>query len=292
MKQGLEKSYGLNQDKLAQIHQLELACNEFEGLTMKLNWNTLTDRPADQVNDFLYYVNDTVVAYLALYGFNQHEAEISAMTHPHYRRRGIFKQLLAAASLELQHREVPNFLFICERISASGIASVQALGAGYEFSEYKMDLQALSPVGPLPEGLQLRAAQVEDIKTLARMDELCFDVTMAAAQRWLEHDLADPQRQTIVATLAGIRIGKIGILINETETYIAGFCLLPEYRGRGYGKAILSHTVNQLVTEQRPVICLEVACSNEQALSLYRRCGFEVTTGYDYYRLPVTQAAR
>ncbi len=288
MKQGLEKSYGLNQDQLAQIHQLELTCNEFEGLTMKLNWNTLTNRPTDQVNDFLYYVNDSLAGYLALYGFNQHEAEISAVTHPHYRRQGIFKQLLTAAGLELQQRQVPNFLFICEQISTSGIRSVQALGAVYEFSEYKMDLQAPPQVRPLPEGLHLRLAQVEDITALARMDELCFGVTLEAAQRWLEHDLADNQRRVIVATLEAVRIGKIGILMNETETYIAGFCLLPEYRGRGYGKAILTYTVAQLVAAQKPNICLEVACSNDQALSLYRQCGFKVITGYDYYRLPVT----
>src|SRR5512139_1707526 len=133
MKQGLEKSYGLSQMQLAQIQQLELACNEFEGLTMKLNWNTLTNRPADQVNDFLYYVDDILVGYLALYGFNQHEAEISAMTHPHYRQQGIFKRLVRAGGLELQQRQVPNFLFICEQESSSGRQSVQALGAVYEF---------------------------------------------------------------------------------------------------------------------------------------------------------------
>jgi ribosomal protein S18 acetylase RimI-like enzyme len=288
MEQGLEKSHGLNQAQLEQIRQLERVCNEFEGLTMKLNWNTLNSRPTNQVNDFLYYANGVLIGYLALYGFNPYEAEISAMTHPRYRRRGVFRHLLVAAGRELKQRQVPNFLFICEQTSLSGKQSIEALGAMYEFSEYKMDLRtALQPVR-LPEGLQLRPAQAEDITVLARMDELCFGVIHETAQHWLEHDLNDSQRRVIVATLGPVRIGKIGILINEKETYIAGFCLFPEYRGRGFGKAILAQTVEQLVAQHRPNICLEVAATNQQALSLYRRCGFEVVTSYDYYRLPAS----
>jgi ribosomal protein S18 acetylase RimI-like enzyme len=289
VRQGLEKCYGLNEVQLAEIRQLETTCNQFEGLTMKLNWDTLTSRPADQVNDFLYYANDALVGYLALYGFNQHEVEVSAMTQPQYRQRGIFKQLLAAASLELQQRQTPNFLFICERLSVSGLQCMQALGTVYEFSEYKMNLRTAVKGTPLLEKLQLRPARAEDIVDLAHMDELCFGVVPETARRWLEHDLADGQRRVIVAFLERTRIGKIGVSMNETETYIAGFCLLPEYRGRGYGRAILTHTVAQLVAEQRPNICLEVACSNEQALSLYRHCGFEAVTTYDYYQLPMSK---
>ncbi len=288
MRQGLEKCYGLNEVQLVEIRQLEAICNQFEGLTLKLNWHTLASRPADQINDFLYYANGALVGYLALYGFNQHEAEVSAMTHPQYRQRGIFKQLLGAASLELQQRRIPNFLFICARESISGMRCMQALGTVYEFSEYKMELQTAVKVALLPERLQLRPARAEDIVDLARMDELCFGVVPETARRWLEHDLADSQRRVTVALLERIRVGKISVLMNEAETYIAGFCLLPEYRGRGYGKAILIHTVAQLVAEQRPNICLEVSCSNEQALSLYRHCGFETVTTYDYYQLPVT----
>jgi GNAT superfamily N-acetyltransferase len=204
---------------------------------MKLNWHTLAGRPTDQINDFLYYANDALVGYLALYGFNQHEVEVSAMTHPRYRRRGIFKQLLAAASLELQQRQIPNFLFICARESVSGMRCMQALGTVYEFSEYNMDLQTVVNVAPLAEGLQLRPARAEDIVDLARMDELCFGVVPETARHWLEHDLADSQRRITVALLERIRIGKINVLMNEAETYIAGFCLLPEYRGRGYAEA-------------------------------------------------------
>jgi ribosomal protein S18 acetylase RimI-like enzyme len=138
----------------------------------------------------------------------------------------------------------------------------------------------------LPE-LQLRPAEPEDIPDLVRMDELCFGVSVEAAQRWLAHDLADSTRKVLLATLGPLKIGKINISTDEAETFIAGFCIWPEYRRQGYGKAILTRTLAQLAAAGRTQVALEVACENEHALTLYQHCGFRTVTAYDYYRLPV-----
>jgi ribosomal protein S18 acetylase RimI-like enzyme len=288
MRQHFEKSYGLNETQLADIQQLETACNQFEGLSMKLNWSMLQDRPREQNSDFLYYADGQLVGYLALYSFNQREAEVSAMTHPEHRRRGIFKQLLATANLELKKRHGSDFLFICERASASGTACMQAMAAGYDFSEYKMRWQqaGIKP-GAASAELQLRPGRPEDITDLVHMDELCFGVSGEAAKRWVKHDLADSNRRVLLASLGPVKIGKINVSMTEVETYISGFCILPEYRRQGYGKIILTRTLEQLMAEDRHNISLEVATENEHALSLYEHCGFRTVTAYDYYRLPV-----
>ncbi len=287
MNRQLKLSYGLTAAQLAEIRQLEAECNQFEGLRMRLNWPSLESRPADQINDFLCYEAGQLVGYLALYIFNSVEAEVSAMTHPQRRRQGIFKQLLAAANRELLARRVPDFLFMCERASASGAACLRACGASYDFSEYKMNLQQLAPPAEFPPGLSLRPATAEDIVTLSQMDELCFGVSAEVAQRWLGQDLGEPGHWLLVAELDGVMIGKIAALLGQVEAYIAGVCLWPQYRGQGYGKAILTRTVAQIAAQYRGVITLEVSCNNENALTLYRRCGFEVVTVYDYYRLAV-----
>lgn len=286
MSQHLKKNAGLNQSQLAHIRQLEQICNQFEGLTMKLNWATLRSRPTDEVNDFLFYINDKPVGYLALYIFNKRQAEVSAMTHPDYRQRGIFKQLLAAAGSELDKRDIPDFLFICEPASVSGTNAMKAIGAAYNFSEYKMDLKAAAKATSKPE-LQIRPAYREDIADLARMDEICFDVPVGVSESYLKEKLSDLQRTILIATVGSKVAGKIQVLIAESETYISGFCILPEYRSKGYGTAILTDTVQQLVTRGHQNITLEVEANNRSALSLYERCGFEATTAYDYYRLPL-----
>lgn len=287
MKRQLKPSYGLTSTQLGQIRQLEAECNQFEGLKMRLNWPSLESRPVEQVNDFLCYEGKRLVGYLALYGFNQKEVEVSAMTQPQRRRQGIFKQLLAAANRELAARNIPDLLFMCERASASGMACLRACGASYDFSEYKMNLRQLVSAAEFPAGLSLRPATAEDIVPLSQMDELCFGVSAEVAQRWLGQDLGEPNHWLLVAELGGVRIGKIAALLGEVEAYIAGVCLLPQHRGRGYGKAILTRTVSQIAAQYHGVITLEVSCNNDNALTLYRRCGFEVVTVYDYYRLPV-----
>lgn len=284
----LEPSYGLNPTQLAQIQQLEGVCNQFEALTMKLNWMTLHDRPKDQQNDFLAYADEQLVGYLALYGFNQREAEISGMIHPAYRRQGIFKQLVALANTELKARSIPNMLFICEQRSTAGKACLQTLMAHYEFSEYKMRWQEPVAFVAGASALQLQPAEPEDIPELVSLDELCFGVSTEAAQRWLAQDMLDPQRRVWLVMLGSAKIGKINVWSNETETYISGVCIRPEYRGQGHGKTVLTRVLEQLATENHTQVVLEVACENEHALSLYQQCGFRTVTAYDYYRLPVS----
>jgi len=288
MSHRLEKSAGLKKSQLAHIRQLEQLCNQFEGLTMKLNWATLHTRPTNQVNDFLFYIGDKPVGYLALYVFNKRQAEVSAMIDPTYRQRGIFKQLLAAASSELEKRNIPDFLFICEQRSVSGTNTMKAIGAAHNFSEYKMDLKEATKATAKPE-LQIRPAYREDIADLVRMDEICFGVSPDISQTYFENNLSDLRRTLLMATIGSKPAGKIQVLIAEAETYISGFCMLPAYRGQGYGMAILTDTVHQLVTRGHQNITLEVEANNRSALSLYERCGFETTTAYDYYRLPVTK---
>lgn len=282
----IETSYGLNQAQLDQIYQLEQVCNQFEELTMKLNWSSLKNRLPGEINDFLYYQDGRLAGYLALYTFNQREAEVSAMTHPDYRHRGIFKQLLNAARNELKKRQIADFLFICERESTSAAGCMQAIGAAYEFSEYRMALQdGATSLAASPYHVQLRPATAVDIPTLARMDALCFNTSIEDASRHLERDLTSGQYRLFVGALGGESIGKVGVLLEETEAYIFAFCVLPEYRNKGYGGSILRQVVTQLLAEKQSYIVLEVACKNEHALRLYERAGFRTETAYDYYRL-------
>jgi ribosomal protein S18 acetylase RimI-like enzyme len=287
MNERLQKSAGLGERQLAEIRRLEGACNEYEGLTMKLNWDLLRNRPQQLVNDFLYYRDGELTAYLALYTFNGCEAEVSAMTHPQQRRQGIFTRLLTAAAEELQKRTVTDFLFICEQASASGAACLAAIGASYDFSEYRMDLVDPARTLDLPAELQIRPAHLEDVNALAQMDAACFSMPVDERRGQLMRSLASNTRPVLIATVGPAKVGKIQLTVEaDGAIYISAVCVLPEYRSRGYGKAILARTVRQLTAAQYRNISLEVATENRHALSLYEQCGFAVTTAYDYYRLP------
>ncbi|MCG3211314.1 MAG: Mycothiol acetyltransferase [Anaerolineae bacterium] len=282
----LQPAHGLTATQLAEIRQLADTCNSFEGLTMKLNWSTLGNRPTNELNDFLYYIDGRLVGYLALYIFNSREAEVSAMTHPDLRRRGIFAQLLAAARAEVVRRGIPDLLFFCERKARAGTAALRAIGGVYEFSEYRMDLRHPGPVVPTPANLELRPARAEDIPLIAELDLLCFGIPPELTTARMQKEISDGSRkQGWIATIGGEPIGKIHAINSGNDIYIGAFAVLPQFRGRGYGKTILSRTVAGLVAQGRRNISLEVATDNENALGLYQTCGFETTTAFDYYRL-------
>jgi ribosomal protein S18 acetylase RimI-like enzyme len=286
MGQRMESSYGLNQKQLDEIKALEEVCNRFEDLTMKLNWDMLTSRAKNEVNDFLVYENEELVGYLALYIFKESEAEVSAMVHPKHRRKRIFRKLLSQARQELMVRDIPRFLFICEEKSVSGKGAMEALKAVYAFSEYGMALQEVKPLSSSIE-VTLKEADEEDLEDLVNMDVTCFKLNKQDTSVLHQKQLGQPNRIHKVAIVNGKRIGKISVLVSEFEAYIYGFCVLPSYRGKGYGKAILKQTVDQLSDKGHAKIALEVECKNKNALTLYKLCGFEVEAGYEYYRLPI-----
>jgi GNAT superfamily N-acetyltransferase len=292
VKQGLEKSAGLDSTQLAQIEALATVVNQADGLSMKLNWSRLRHRPAEEVNDFLYYVDDVLVGFLALYIFNTQEAEVSAMTHPAHRRRGIFTRLLTAARPEVRRRRVPDLLFICERASTAGRASMETLPAVYQYSEYRMDLTRTLPPLALPAYLHLRPATLPDVPLMAHLDEICFRVPAEFNVPRLTKELSTVDHKTaFIVEFEGQGIGKIHIIANGPETWIAGFAILPAHRRQGYGKIILSQTIANLKAQGVENITLEVETKNENALTLYQHCGFETVTGYDYYRLPACNTA-
>jgi len=100
--------------------------------------------------------------------------------------------------------------------------------------------------------------------------------------------LAHPQHRYYVAVLENVGvIGKLDVSLAEQAGFIYGFGVLPEYRGRGYGRQLLAYTMQTLLALGKTQIALEVATANKNALSLYQSCGFRETGSYDYYRFSV-----
>jgi ribosomal-protein-alanine N-acetyltransferase len=87
-------------------------------------------------------------------------------------------------------------------------------------------------------------------------------------------------------------VGYIGIEKILDETHIINMAVDPKYRGKGIGKRLMQHVLND-----EDVFFLEVRVSNDYAKNVYQRYGFEVidtrkgyyTDGEDAYvmrRLP------
>ncbi|HEX4204579.1 MAG TPA: GNAT family N-acetyltransferase [Ktedonobacteraceae bacterium] len=284
-KQGLICSKGLEPDVVRDIEHLAVQCNQHDDLDLKLNYNVLHERPADATNDFLFYEQGILIGYLAMFSFNSQEAEFSGMVHPAHRRFGIFTQLLNAATAECQHRGIPHILLIVEQASTSGQAFVKTLQPDYDHTEYKMTLQEARLPETYSQEIAFRQAGSEDIAALKHITAQAFNIPEHEVDWYADKVMDQSSRSYYLGLVNGQPIGKIDVTLGEHEAFIFGFGVLAQQQGRGYGRQILARTIQAILATGQQHIALEVMVENKHALSLYQSCGFEITTGYDYYRL-------
>ncbi len=281
----------LSEEDLGKVRDLADTCNAHEGLDLKLNWELMRARSGGRSSDFLYYDHGVLVGYLALDGFGE-KLELTGMVHPGFRRRGVFSTLLDVAVRECEARRPARLLLVCERKSASGQAFVASTIARYDFSEYHLELDAQSGPRPDADGLPFRLADLRDIGALVRLDVVCFGGGEDAVRERVTRDLENPASRYYVVEREGEAIGKIGVALEDGGAYVRGVGVLPEYRGRGYGRRMLEATIDAMVAENRTSLALDVVCENSGALSLYLACGFQVTNCYDYYEYDLSSPRR
>ena len=161
--QGLVKKQTLTEAEVTSIEQLITTCNNYEGLHMRIDMGALHQRPGGEANDFLYYEDGLLVGYLFVEGWGSRDRELVGMVHPDYRRRGIFRGLLAEAQQECRQRAIQKLILVCEHASQSGLAFVHAIQARYEYSEHEMVLGTFRERRQAHKGLDIRQATRQDL---------------------------------------------------------------------------------------------------------------------------------
>lgn len=125
----------------------------------------------------------------------------------------------------------------------------------------------------------IREMKVEDLPTVLEIDRLSFPIPWS--ERTYRFELNDNQAaQLKVAEVLeeGILrvIGYVGFWFIVDEAHISTLAVHPAYRGQGIGEQLLQDALNAAVTRGAQVATLEVRVSNDAALNLYRKFGFEV----------------
>lgn len=134
-------------------------------------------------------------------------------------------------------------------------------------------------------GIRLREAVGNDMEVLFEIDNICFGAPEAEEANSEEEnsevensEVENIHSATYIAELNGTIIGKIDTIMEGIDGYIYGFCLLPEYRGHGYGKELAYLMLQEFLQKNMDSVLLEVAMENTSAVELYRSCGFTEIT--------------
>lgn len=279
-----EKEYN-EISKLEKICFLQDKTNLKLELDYRLNVRRNPEIGLKEINELLYYVQDTLVAYIGISSFGgSNVGEVNGMTHPSFRRKGLFKRLFELAMEECKKRKFNNVLLLSDGNSRSGIEFINSVSSEYDFSEYRMKvinkttLDSISPV-------RLRKAEKLDGKQIARQNAIFFD--HSEEYEWSSEEDDDLSKNTYMVELNEAVIGKIAISYEDNSAFISGFGILPDFRGKGYGKASLKEALRLIDEKDIHNIELDVESKNSNALNLYKACGFKEQSVMSYYKYTI-----
>jgi ribosomal protein S18 acetylase RimI-like enzyme len=275
---------GMSDADRASGERLLAICNRHEGLDLPM---VFASRAAsgNAVTHFLSYHHGDLVGLAWLP--DDPEPEACLIVHPAHRRRGIGRVLVAAARSEARRRGLPGIMLVCDEAAGSGTAFATAVGGRYRAAEYrlKIDPRAIDRSRPR-QGVALRPADVGDVATLTGLLAASFGTPAEVAREQVWRGLAESKRRYFLAAVDGNPVGLLQAgEWEEGSAGISAFGVLPAYRGRRIGRQMLLDAVDVLLEEGWEHVLIEVVTDNERALSLYRSCGFRVTTAYGFYDL-------
>ncbi len=290
-RQGQFAKHRLTPRELAELEQLAALCSAREHLLIPLDYNLLgqLNLPTDDL--FLYYRADQLAGCLLLDRYHSNLKEVTGMVHPDFRRQGIFRKLLAMAKRECLSRGITRLLFVCEATSTSGRAFLQDVGAGREFAEHRMLLQAFRPRFQRDDRLVFREALRDDRDELAVVLAADFGDDKERALQHILRTFERPDQRFYLASYSGADldraepVGTLRVEEQPREMGIYGFFVRPEYRGRGHGRQILEEAIVAIRASSQKPIVLYVDTNNLTALNLYQSLGFVVERTYEYYGL-------
>ncbi|HEY0755556.1 MAG TPA: GNAT family N-acetyltransferase [Ktedonobacteraceae bacterium] len=294
-RQGLFAKHFLTAVDMADLEKLVALCSSREHLLLRLDYNLLIlpGLPTDDL--FLYYHADHLVGCLLMDRYHSNIKEVAGLVHPDFRRQGIFRKLLTAATEECLSRGITRLLFACETTSSSGRAFLKAVGAGREFAEHRMLLQTLQRRLQRDQRLVVREARRADSRELAVVLTEDFEGSNARALQHVLLAFERPNQRFYLATYVDNAVGRIEpvatLRVEEMprELGIYGFFVRPEYRGRGYGRQLMEEIIVALYETGAKPIMLEVDANNFTALNLYHSLGFVIDRTYEYYGLALNE---
>jgi [ribosomal protein S18]-alanine N-acetyltransferase len=133
---------------------------------------------------------------------------------------------------------------------------------------------------PSPRSLHLAPLRPDQVDQALTLDRLCFDNLWSADAygREIDSDRSDLlllSEAIPEAIPAGnpIGLGCLWAILNEGHITLLG--IHPDYRGQGLGGWLLVQLLRSALARSLDSVTLEVRASNESALRLYNRFGFQ-----------------
>lgn len=236
----------LTQKQKQELNDLTTVCSQHDGTDLSF------PTEEDDLTVMLGYLPDSrLVSCLALIPYEETLAECSAFTHPDFRRQGFFSELLGEVTA--LYPDVDLLFAVSEGCSAT-VNTLKALDAEKDSEEHLMECS------------------------------LSSYHNYAASKNSGQFSVSPRSKTEYIFYHADIPCGSICIeAVWETVVCLHHVKILPEFRNRGFGTALLLLFLPILSQKGFEKAILQVAGDNAPALALYKKTGFSITKTLSYY---------
>lgn len=278
----------LSDQQKKDILELQEICFNFENLRNKAYLSNDINFYKEIPCFYMGYEGERLVAFLTTFIPEEQEAEIIAFTHPDYRRRGYFDNLLQEATEVLKSSGIFKILFAIETNSQSGIKTLEKFSPiTLERSEYRMSHGRDTAIPSYPD-LTFHIIAMENKKIcLSIMDEI-FCLEGEENEIFIDNAIQSSDRVAYLAYLEETPIGSFSLHYEEEAAFIYGLGILPAYQNAGYGRQVLGYALNISLSNKQKTI-LDVDSSNPAAYQLYTHNGFTFDFQTDYFTYFLTK---
>lgn len=274
----------LTEQQKKEIHELVTICNK----TDHLHGNAFLEQELNVYSDvpcfFFYYDGKNLVSFLSLFFSYVDEVEISAYTHPDYRRQKYFSNLLRCALSFLKSFPIKRIIFMAEPHCNNAIKTLSSLHAKYLYSDYSMTLFRNCAYILSEFDFSLSLASEEDFKILSSIHAEAFEVEEDISKDFLLDIFSQNSILCYKFLFKNDTIGFCNVLQNASSLFLFGICIRKGVQNRGYGKIMMKFLLNHLLLLKKS-ITLQVNSLNIPAIHLYQRLGFSPTICFDSYSI-------
>lgn len=273
------------------VRELERVCQAHDSLKGSLFLDPSLSFSPDAPCLITYAQDDAVIGAMTFFSPTLEEAELVALTHPNFRRKGVFRALMKEAATQAAALNIADFLLVCEPQSEDGTAALSKIEKTPDHTEYALRYDRTQSPDALavPEGLTLHRATEADLPVLAEISADSFSEEAERAAHFMELALASDTRQQYFVRLNGepVAIGALGYEDGEATLY--GLGVLTSLQNKGIGRGLVALLLREAFAQGTQDILIEVDNTNARAYHLYLSCGFFAEATYDYFRVPVKQ---
>ena len=124
------------------------------------------------------------------------------------------------------------------------------------------------------EDVKILKMREEHIEDLLEIEKRCF--TDPWTKKMFEDELLNPLAYYIVLVKDEKIVGYAGFWDIIDDAQIMNVAVDIEYRGKGYGNLIIEDFIKEAKDRNLDTMSLEVRVSNDPAIKLYEKYGFEV----------------